>query len=145
MPPTAKLPDAEIALLEEWVRRGAPDPRDGSSPIVASASDKSEAARTHWAYQPLQRAKLSAVRDAAWPRDEIDLHVLSALEQRGLHPSRDASRHAWLRRVTFDLIGLPPTAGEIRAFDADRSVEAWEHVVDRLLSSRAFGERWARP
>ncbi|MBI3862949.1 MAG: PSD1 domain-containing protein [Planctomycetia bacterium] len=145
MPPTARLPDAEIALLEEWVRRGAPDPRDGSSVTIASAGDKADAARTHWAYQPLQHAKLPAVRDAAWPRDEIDLYILAALEERGLHPSRDADRHAWLRRVTFDLTGLPPTADEIRAFDDDRSNEAWEHVVDHLLASRAFGERWARP
>lgn len=144
MPPAAKLPDAEITLLEEWVRKGAPDPRDGAS-RAPSAGARSEAARTHWAYQPLQRTALPAVRNAGWPQNEIDQYVLAALEAKGLHPSRDADRSTWLRRVSLDLTGLPPTPDEIRDFCDDSSNEAWDVVVDRLLASRAFGERWARP
>lgn len=144
MPPAAKLPDAEIALFEEWVRIGAPDPRDGSSP-APGAGDKAVAASTHWAYQPLQKVSLPPVRDVNWPRDDVDQFILAALEERGLHPARDAERHAWLRRVSLDLTGLPPTPEEIRGFCDDTSEQAWETVVDRLLASRAFGERWARP
>lgn len=144
MPPTAKLADAEIALLEEWVRIGAPDPRDGSS-RNPHAGGKSDAAQTHWAFQPLSSAAVPAVRSADWPRGDVDHFILAALEEKGLGPSRDADRYIWLRRVSLDLTGLPPTLDEIQSFVNDPSDEAWEHVVDRLLASRAFGERWARP
>jgi len=144
MPPAGKLADAEIALLEEWVRRGAPDPRDDAAP-GAKITNNPDAARTHWAYQPLRQAAPPPVRRGEWPLNSIDQFIFAALEEKGLQPSPDADRHTWLRRVSLDLAGLPPTPEEIHDFVSDRSDESWEHVVDRLLSSRAFGERWARP
>src|SRR5262249_19742294 len=114
MPPGGKLADAEIALLEEWVRLGAPDPRDDSAPRDL-AVDR-EAASAHWAYQPLGPAPRPEIRDSTWPLGEIDAFILAALEEKEPRPSRDAERHAWLRRVSFDLVGLPPTPDEIDAF-----------------------------
>lgn len=144
MPPGGKLSDAEIALFEEWVRRGAPDPRDGS-PAATPAGASQAAATTHWAYQPLGKVLPPAVRRIDWPLSDIDNYIIAALEANGLSPSPDADRHTWLRRVTLDLTGLPPTPDEIQAFVNDPSEQAWAIVVDRLLGSRAYGERWARP
>jgi hypothetical protein len=144
MPPAGKLPEAQIALLEEWVRRGAPDPRDDAA-LEIKATGYREAARTHWAYQPLSQVDPPPVKRGAWPLNAVDHFVLARLEGRGLQPSPDADRHTWLRRVSLDLTGLPPTPEEIHNFVNDRSDDAWAHVVDRLLASRSFGERWARP
>jgi len=143
MPPAGKLAEAEIALLEEWVRRGAPDPRDDTAPGGPFGAN-SAAARSHWAYQPLRKTAIPEVRQADWPLGDVDRFVLATLEEKGLGPSPDASRHTWLRRVSLDLTGLPPTPSEIADFVDDSSEHAWEHVVDHLLASRAFGERWAR-
>jgi hypothetical protein len=143
MPPAGKLAEAEIALLEEWVQRGAPDSRDDSTPGAPSSAN-SAAARTHWAYQPLREAATPAIRRGDWPLGDVDRFILAALEEKGLAPAPDADRYTWLRRVTLDLTGLPPTSAEIEAFVDDKSPHAWERVVDRLLASRAFGERWAR-
>ena len=101
-------------------------------------------AEQHWAFQPLSDASPPGVQDTAWPRSDIDRFVLAQLEKHGLRPVADANRHKWLRRVCLDLTGLPPTVEEIREFEADPSSKAHEKVVDRLLDSRAFGERWAR-
>ena len=144
MPPDGKLAAAELAVLEEWMRIGAPDPRSNS------ASDKTPdvnraAAQAHWAYQPLQLVALPAVGDGQWPLGNVDRFVLAKLEASGLRPSPDADRYLWLRRVSLDLIGLPPTTSEIQSFIDDLSPLAWEHVVDRLLASPDFGERSARP
>ena len=144
MPPGGKLADSEIALLEQWVQRGAHDPRDETNPGDKTAFNRA-AALNHWAYQPLRQVPLPAVRNTNWPLDETDYFILAALEDRGLQPSPDANRYAWLRRVTFDLTGLPPTPEEILAFVNDQSETASALVVDRLLASRGFGERWARP
>jgi hypothetical protein len=155
MPPKAKLPESEIAVLEEWVKRGAPDPRE--TVAVAKAVKKTgvdvEEGRKHWSYQPVRDAEPPAVSDQAWPLNEVDAFVLAKQEAAGLQPGPEAEAHAWLRRVTFDLTGLPPTEAEIaeflretsdRSVLSDRSNSAHERVVDRLLSSRAYGERWAR-
>jgi hypothetical protein len=146
MPPKAKLPESEIAVLEEWVKRGAPDPRE--TVAVAKAVKKTgvdvEEGRKHWAYQPVRDAAPPAVRDATWPLNEVDAFILAKQEAAGLQPGPEAEAHVWLRRVTFDLTGLPPTETEIADFVADRSPKAHERVVDRLLSSKAYGERWAR-
>jgi hypothetical protein len=144
MPPDGKLAAAELAVLEEWMRIGAPDPRSDS------ASDKTPdvnraAAHAHWAYQPLQLVAPPAVDDGQWPLGNVDRFVLAKLEASGLRPSPDADRYLWLRRVSLDLIGLPPTTSEIQSFIDDHSPLAWEHVVDRLLASPDFGERSARP
>jgi hypothetical protein len=143
MPPKAKLPDAEIALLEQWVARGAPDPRESSAPLAKAGLDV-EAGRKHWAYQPVRDSAPPAVRDAAWPLTEVDAFLLAKLEAEGLAPLAETDAHTWLRRVSLDLTGLPPTEEEIAAFLADRTPQAHERVVDRLLASRAYAERWAR-
>jgi len=144
MPPSGKLSDAQIALLEQWVLMGAPDPRVDSP---TGAAEKGNPAETtdHWAYQPLRRVSVPACGNSAWPLDDVDQFILKALEEQGLQPSSDADRFTWLRRVTLDLTGLPPTSDEIAEFVNDGSENACESVVDRLLASGGFGERWARP
>ena len=144
MPPTGKLKDAEIALLERWVQQGAPDPRNEIRPAQHGKGYDPVAAEKHWAYQPLLHAAIPAVRDDSWPQCEIDRFVLGKLEERGFGPSPDAGRAVWLRRVCLDLTGLPPTPQEVMAFLADTTAAADAAVVDRLVNSRAFGERWAR-
>ena len=143
MPPTGRLPPDLIARLERWVAEGAPDPRVTPA-SRGGQSVENDARREHWAFQPLMESTPPAVQHAEWPAGELDRYLLASLEQRGLQPVGDADRYTWLRRVSFDLIGLPPTLAEIRAFEADRSPLAQERVVDRLLASRAFGQRWAR-
>lgn len=143
MPPKAKLPADEIALLEEWVKRGALDPREAVRAVDKQGVDIEEG-RKHWAYQPVREAALPTVREAAWPLNEVDAFILAKLEAEGFQPVAEADPHRWLRRVTFDLTGLPPTEAEIAAFLADKSPQAHERVVDRLLNSKAYGERWAR-
>lgn len=98
----------------------------------------------HWAFQPLSNTSPPEVKDPLWATTDVDLFVLSAIEQTGLRPVKDADTYTWLRRVSFDLTGLPPSVEEIRAFVSDDSGQARERVVDRLLASRGFGERWAR-
>lgn len=142
MPPSGKLPDAVIADFVKWIEAGAADPRDGAtSRTVAIDWD---AAKSHWAFQPPQRHAVPAVTDPNWPKTEIDYFVLAALEAKGLRPVSPAAKRTWLRRVTFALIGLPPTAEELQDFEQDDSPQATERVIDRLLASPHYGERWAR-
>lgn len=143
MPPDGKLPDDVIRDFETWIRMGLPDPRTAEAPPTPRTIDI-EAGRRHWAFQPLADSPQPAVTDTAWPADPIDRFVLAELEHHGLSPATGADPHTWLRRVTFDLTGLPPTPEDIRQFTANPSAAAREHVVDRLLASRAYGERWAR-
>jgi hypothetical protein len=143
MPPKAKLPASEIAILEQWVKRGAPDPRATGEAAAARFIDI-EAGRKHWAFQPVADPALPQVKDAGWVFDSVDRFIFAGLEAARLRPAADADRHTWLRRVSLDLTGLPPTPAEVEAFIGDRSAEAFAKVVDRLLGSRAFGERWAR-
>jgi hypothetical protein len=143
MPPAGQLSPQEIADLEEWVRRGAPDPRSEATKTTASKIDWAKA-RQHWAYQPIQRPPLPAVNDAAWPGNEIDYFLLARLEQEGLRPVADADKRTLIRRVTFDLTGLPPAPVDVAAFLADESPDAFAKVVDRLLASPQYGERWGR-
>ena len=110
----------------------------------SAAPPSLEEGRKHWAFQPLRRIESPAVRDAAWPRNDVDRFILAALEAKGLKPSPEADRRTLIRRVTVDLIGLPPTPEEVEAFVQDKSLQAWERVVDRLLASPHYGERWGR-
>jgi cytochrome c553 len=142
MPPKKKLDAAVVRDFEEWIRMGAPDPRDGSK--VAQPYVDVEKGRRHWAFRPPKMTPAPKVKDEAWPRTGVDRFVLAALEAKGLTPVGDADRRALLRRVSFDLIGLPPTPAEVEAFVADASPDAFEKVVDRLLASPQFGEKWAR-
>ncbi len=143
MPPKAKLSASIVKDFETWLRLGAPDPRIAKEPKGIRTIDL-EAGRKHWAFQPVADPALPPVRDEAWPIDAVDRFVLARLEQAGLRPAAEADRYTWLRRVSLDLTGLPPTVDEIEAFVRDDSPRAWDAVVDRLLGSRAFGERWAR-
>jgi len=142
MPPDGMLPEHVVADFERWIKIGAPDPRDGrAKPEVKQAAVPAE---DLWSLEPLTAAPLPAVQDDAWPLDDLDRFVLAPMESEGLHPVADAERATLLRRVYFDLIGLPPTPAEIDAFVADASPNAFETVVDRLLASPRFGERWGR-
>jgi hypothetical protein len=143
MPPKGKLADGVVQDFEAWIAMGAPDPRIGKEPLVARTIDI-EAGRKHWAFQPVADPAAPVVKDESWSVDPLDRFVLARLEQQGLRPSTDADRYTWLRRVSLDLTGLPPSPAEIDAFVKDNSPHACEAVVDRLLGSRAYGERWAR-
>jgi hypothetical protein len=145
MPPKKKLPDAVVADFERWVRIGAPDPRAGiPAPTRAKTGIDVEARRSFWAYQQPRRHDAPAVADTAWPRTDVDRFVLAALEAEGLKPAADADRATLARRVFFDLVGLPPTPGEVDSFLADDRPDSYERLVDRLLASPGFGERWGR-
>ncbi|MBI1900598.1 MAG: DUF1553 domain-containing protein [Planctomycetia bacterium] len=143
MPPDGKLSAEAIADVERWIKMGAPDPRDGKGPPQRPAIDLAEG-KKFWAFQPPRRHDLPKVKDESWPRSDIDRHILAAMEAQGLKPSRDAERVTLLRRATIDLVGLPPTPEEMDEFLNDSSPEAFAKVVDRLLMSPRFGERWGR-
>ena len=146
MPPTGKLKPDEIEALTRWVKMGAPWPGDAETPAAGGESegiDIAERAR-HWSFQPVRRPEVPAVDNTSWPRNPIDQFLLARLEAASLQPADPAGKRTWLRRVTFDLTGLPPTPEEAERFLEDHSPEAHEKVVDRLLTSPAYGERWAR-
>ncbi len=144
MPPSGKLPDAVIADFERWVEMGMPDPRVSGKPISVQRAPNVEAGRQFWSFQPVRMQEPPAVQDETWPLGEIDHFLLAKLEEHSLSPAADAERAVWLRRITFDLIGLPPTLEEIDAFVTDPSAQAYETVIDRLFASPHFGERWGR-
>lgn len=146
MPPEKKLDDADITLLATWVSSGLPWPKSAEgAPKPLSTEEKVVAARTTmWSLQPIVDPPLPAVKQADWPRAKFDHYVLARLEAAGLTPSPEAPRATWLRRVSFDLTGLPPTAEEVANFEADQTPQAYETVVERLLASPRYGERWAR-
>src|SRR6266542_687641 len=143
MPPKGKLPDRDIAVLVEWVRRGAPFPDAGPAVTTGRTIDLVEG-RKFWSFQPLRPATPPTVRDRSWPSRRLDTFLLAAMEQRGLAPSPPADRRTLIRRVCFDLTGLPPSPEEVEAFVADRRPDAYELLVERLLASPHHGERWAR-
>lgn len=145
MPPTGKLGDQERADLDEWIRSGAADPRDDAA-VLASKNQSIDwvKARSHWAFQPFRAHPVPVVANKVWASTWIDRFVLAKLEAKGLKPAPPADKRTLIRRVTFDLIGLPPSTAEVDAFLADRSPKAFDKVVDRLLASPHHGERWAR-
>jgi hypothetical protein len=143
MPPKGRLPQEEIAILEAWVKQGAADPRGAQAAQKRKTIDLEEG-RKFWAFQPVKNPAPPAVKDRKWPLDPLDRFILEKQEQRGLHPVEDADRYTWLRRVSLDLTGLPPEPAQIVEFVKDNAPDACEKVVDRLLASKAYGERWAR-
>ena len=146
MPPRSKLPDADIKLLKQWIEMGAPDPRakvEGDRPLV-EAFDLIKRYNEHWSWRPIQDPEPPKVSDGRWPLNDLDRFVLSRLEAVQLKPARPASKEVWLRRVYFDLIGLPPTLDQIDAFLRDESDSAYQTIVTGLLQSQRFGEKWAR-
>ncbi len=141
MPPKGKkLAANQIADLTEWVRMGAPDPRSAS---VAQRAWKDNSA-THWAWQPPRRQQPPAVSDRSWIKTPVDQFIVARLAEKGMQPNRPAEEETLLRRAYFDLIGLPPTIAEMDAFVSDTSSNAFEKVVDKLLASPHYGERWGR-
>jgi hypothetical protein len=148
MPPTGKLSSEEIAVLERWVRMGAPlPPVEQERPLEAAATSDAEEwekRRRHWAYQRLQKPSLPPVRDQTWVRTPVDAFILHRLEEAGLSPSPEADRRTLIRRLYFDLLGLPPAPETIEEFLCDSRPDAYERLVDRLLASPRYGERWGR-
>ena len=146
MPPKGRLPADEVAILEEWVKRGAPDPRNGETAKAAKPKRtiNLDEGRKFWTFQPVANPAAPAVKDSTWPKDPVDRFLLAKIEAKGLKPAGDADRHTWIRRVSLDLTGLPASAEEVLAFAADKSDDAYAKVVDRLLASPTYGERWAR-
>jgi mono/diheme cytochrome c family protein len=139
MPPKGKLAPEKIAALEAWVKAGAPWPDDRL--VRPTAAD---AWKRHWAFQPVRKPAVPEVKDPAWARLPIDRFILSGLEAKGLSPSPLADRRTLVRRAYFDLVGLPPTPEEMDRALADSSEQWFETVVDGLLASPRYGERWAR-
>jgi hypothetical protein len=144
MPPKekGKLSDKVIADFVQWVKMGAPDPREGTTAGYKTMTF--EEAKTFWAYQPPAKPALPAANNPSWPKNDIDRFVLAKLQEKKLTPVADADRHTVIRRLYFDLIGLPPSPEEVEAFVKDGSANAFEKVVDKLLQSPQFGERWGR-
>jgi cytochrome c553 len=146
MPPKKKLTEDVIAAFEKWIAMGAPDPRDVTATVTRGEIDI-EAGRKFWAFQPPRKTTPPAVQDTAWPRSDIDRFLLAEMEAKGLRPVADANPRTLLRRLYFDLIGLPPAPEEVENFVkayAARPQAALEAVVDQLLASPQFGERWGR-
>jgi mono/diheme cytochrome c family protein len=145
MPPDKRLPDEQVADLLAWVKRGAPGPATPNA-VAAPSPPKIdiEAARQRWPFAKVTKPAVPSVRDTVWPRNDIDRFILAKLEERGLRPAGDSEKRTLIRRATFDLVGLPPTPGEVEAFLNDNSPEAFAKVVDRLLASSHYGERWGR-
>lgn len=146
MPPKTKLQSQEISDLEAWIKMGAPDPRTG--PAVAAGPVKRgidwDQAREFWSFRPVQKPGTPKVLRADWPSNEIDYFILEKLEQSSLAPAAAAEKRVLIRRATYDLTGLPPTPEEVEAFVRDESPDAFAKVIDRLLGSEHYGERWGR-
>ncbi len=154
MPPRKRLAEPEIEALTRWVRMGLPWPESSTStptpvdlaPSAAPASTFviTDAQRDFWSFRPVVDPGIPAVKDAAWATSAVDRFVLAKLEEKGFRPAPPAEKRTLLRRATFDLIGLPPTPEEVDAFLADDAPDAFAKVVERLLASPRYGERWGR-
>ncbi|HAP07608.1 MAG TPA: hypothetical protein DCR20_07260, partial [Planctomycetaceae bacterium] len=143
MPPkNKKLSEIQIADLVEWVKRGAPDPRSASG--AAPHPTKIVEGKDHWAFKPVKNPAIPDVKNADWCTTPIDNFIAAKLEANGMKPNVPADKRTLLRRATFDLTGLPPTQQEVDDFVFDDSPNAFEKVVDRLLASPSYGERWGR-
>ena len=145
MPPKKRLDDKIVKDFERWIEMGAPDPRDGEAGEVAAAEFDYSAGRKFWSFQPLKKALVPMVkRNAAWAKNDIGRFILQKLESSGLKPNATADPGTLLRRTYFDLIGLPPSPEEIDQFAKNPSPTAYAELVDRLLASEHYGERWGR-
>ncbi len=147
MPEKRKLPAEEIAIFEQWVKMGAPDPRTGGEVATKQTGMSIEDGKKFWSYIPPKKSPPPRVKDAAWPRGDIDRFILAKLEEKGMRPAPDAAPDALLRRITYNLIGLPPTLEQMETFGPSwkkSPQSAVESLVDGLLASRQFGETWGR-
>ena len=141
-PPKKKLAERQVADFVAWVNMGAPDPRTGQTVPLKAARPAD--AKSHWAFQPVKDQPVPPVKNGSWVKTPVDAFILARLEEKNLAPSGEADRRTLIRRATFDLTGLPPTPAEVEAFVADGSSDAYEKLVDRLLASPRYGERWGR-
>ena len=146
MPPDKRLTDAQIADLEAWVKMGALWPEQGASATLAEKKgyDFAKWRAEHWAFRKVEKLAPPVVKDAAWVRNPVDAFVLARLEAAGLKPSPAAEKHTLIRRAYLDVTGLPPTPDQVEAFFTDTSPDAFAKVVDALLASPQYGERWGR-
>jgi mono/diheme cytochrome c family protein len=149
MPKGGKLKPDEVATLVEWVKAGAKWPAIAAAPIVSTASTGmiTDKQREFWSFQPLKTVAPPAIEDSRyehWAQTPIDRFILAGLHKAGLQPAEATDRTTLIRRATYDLTGLPPSNDEVQAFLSDKSPHAWEKVVDRLLASPRYGERWGR-
>ncbi len=145
MPPKGeKLTDQQIADLTTWVKMGAPDPRKGDGKGSVRLSGLNDKAREHWAFQQVKKPTVPEPKTNGWGKTPVDSFILAKLEANGMKPAALASKETLLRRATYDLTGLPPTPEELKAFIEDTSPDAFAKVVDRLLASPHYGERWGR-
>ena len=146
MPPKEKLPAEKIAAIEAWVKMGAPYP-EAAVPVAGAKSNAHldiEQMRTFWSFQAPEEHAVPDIKDRHWAQTPIDNFVLQKLEEKGLSPGKAADKRTLIRRATFDLIGLPPTPEEVEAFVNDQSTDAFAKVLERLLASPHYGERWGR-
>lgn len=144
MPPEGKLPDADIQHLEEWIRRGAPLPEYRAVKESPKRGIDLAAGRNFWSFRPLAVPNPPRIPGDAWPRGAVDRFILDKLAAANLRSQAEADRRVLIRRATFDLIGLPPSPDEIHAFVSDPASDAYERLIDRLLASPHYGERWGR-
>lgn len=146
MPPQGKMPEADLQTIAAWLKAGAVWPeRASSTPKSAGGKYRISAEqRAFWSFLPVRKPAPPPVQNARWAKTGIDRFILAKLEGKGIRPARPADRHTLLRRATYDLTGLPPTSEEVDAFLKDRSPDAFAKVIDRLLASPRYGERWGR-
>jgi hypothetical protein len=144
MPPGGRLPQRVIEDFRTWIKQGAADPRQSPPTATVARTIDVAAGKRFWSFQSPHAHSVPPVRRRDWPRKKIDHFILARLEQAGRTPSQPADRRTWARRVSFDLVGLPPAPEEVEAFVADPAPDAKEKLVERLLGSPAYGERWAR-
>ncbi len=141
MPPKdKKLTDQQIADLTTWVKMGAPDPRSAT----AAQKTWTDSGKTHWAWQPVKKYDPPTVQNSSWIQTPVDNFILAKLQEKEMTPNAAAARETLIRRAYFDLVGLPPTPKEVQDFVSDKSANAFEKVVDKLLASSHYGERWGR-
>ncbi|MBI2948238.1 MAG: PSD1 domain-containing protein [Verrucomicrobia bacterium] len=146
MPPKHRLADEQITSFVEWIRLGAIWPAEAPEKQIVQTGvfDLAQRRRQHWAWHPIQPTRPSPVKDSGWVRNPVDQFLLAMLEKSGSWPARAADKQTLIRRLYYDLLGLPPPRREVEAFLQDQSPGAYENLADRLLSSPHFGERWAR-
>ncbi|HZZ76915.1 MAG TPA: DUF1549 domain-containing protein, partial [Gemmataceae bacterium] len=145
MPKNKKLTRDDIDVLTQWIKMGAPWPgSDKATPTRKGEFQISDKDRAHWAYQPVKRPEPPAVKNRGWVRNPIDAFILAKLEAKGLSPAPPASKHEIARRLYYDLTGLPPTPKDVEAFVNDSAPDAYEKLIDRLLASPQYGEKWGR-
>ena len=143
MPPKKKLKDKEIAIITEWIQRGAPYKKDLEH-VLVKKNEVNEQTKQYWAYQPEKMPTLPQVKNESWLNNNIDRFILKKLEDKGLNPAQKADKKTLIRRAYYDLIGLAPSQEKINTFLADKSPQAFEKVLDELLASKQYGEKWGR-